>query len=142
MGWFAAPDYWFARLAFERGLAAVYLIACIAAARQFRGLLGTRGLLPIPRYLRRVKFREAPSLFQLHYSDRFFAAVWDILRLLRSDPFPGSSPAFVRIRRYHYRFTSWRELRRTGAWWERRLTGDYVAPVSLRAAASSYGDGP
>jgi hypothetical protein len=75
MSWFAAPDYWFARLAFERGLAAIYLIAFIAAARQFRGLLGEHGLLPIPRYLSRVGFWRAPSLFHLRYSDRVFAAV-------------------------------------------------------------------
>src|SRR4051812_32930870 len=31
-------------------------------------------MLPIPRYLARVPFRRAPSVFQLHYSDRFFAA--------------------------------------------------------------------
>jgi hypothetical protein len=75
MRWFTAPDYWFGRLAFERGLAAIYLIAFVAAARQFRGLLGEHGLLPIPRYLGRVGFRQAPSLFQFHYSDRFFATV-------------------------------------------------------------------
>ena len=27
MRWFAAPGYWFARLAFQRGLAVIYLIA-------------------------------------------------------------------------------------------------------------------
>ena len=75
MRWFTAPDYWFGRLAFERGLAVIYLIAFIAAARQFRGLLGQRGLLPIPRYVRRVGFWQAPSLFQFHYSDPFFATV-------------------------------------------------------------------
>ena len=75
MSWFAAPGYWFARLLFERGVAVIYLIAFAAAARQFRGLLGERGLLPVPRYLRRVPFRRAPSLFHLRYSDRIFAAV-------------------------------------------------------------------
>jgi Lipase maturation factor len=75
MRWFAAPDYWFARLVFERGLAVIYLIAFVAAARQFRGLLGERGLLPIPRYLHRVRFIDAPSVFHFRYSDRFFAAV-------------------------------------------------------------------
>ena len=75
MSWFAAPDYWFARLAFQRGLAVVYLIAFVAAANQFRGLLGEHGMLPIPRYLRRAGFWQAPSVFQFHYSDRFFAAI-------------------------------------------------------------------
>jgi len=75
MSWFAAPDFWFARLVFERGLAAIYLIAFTVAAWQFRGLLGSRGLLPIPEYLRRVSFRDKPSLFHFRYSDRLYAAV-------------------------------------------------------------------
>ena len=74
MHWFAAPDYWLARTAFQRGLAVIYLVAFLTAARQFRGLLGQHGLTPIPRYTARVPFRRSPSLFQLHYSDRFFAA--------------------------------------------------------------------
>src|SRR6201996_887150 len=77
MHWFTAPGDWLGRLAFQRGLAVIYLVAFLAAARQFRGLLGTRGLTPIPRYTARVSFRQAPSLFPLHYSDRFFAtACW------------------------------------------------------------------
>ncbi len=75
MSWFAAPGYWFARLVFERGLAAIYMIAFIAAAWQFRGLLGSKGLLPVTDYLRRVSFRRRPSLFHLRYCDRLFAAV-------------------------------------------------------------------
>ncbi|HEY6498056.1 MAG TPA: lipase maturation factor family protein [Streptosporangiaceae bacterium] len=74
MHWFTAPDYWLARTAFQRGLAVIYLVAFVTAARQFRGLLGQHGLTPIPRYTARVPFRQSPSLFQLHYSDRFFAA--------------------------------------------------------------------
>src|SRR5689334_20328747 len=75
MNWFAAPDYWFARLVFERGLAVIYTVAFIVAGRQFRGLLGARGLLPIPEYLRGVSFRRNPSLFHLRYSDRLFAVI-------------------------------------------------------------------
>ncbi|MEU7632820.1 lipase maturation factor family protein [Nocardia sp. NPDC049220] len=75
MEWFTAPDYWLSRLLFHRGLAAVYLLAFLAAARQFRALIGAQGMLPVPRFVRQVPFRRAPSLFQLHYSDRFFAVV-------------------------------------------------------------------
>ncbi|WP_225810496.1 lipase maturation factor family protein [Streptomyces spinosus] len=74
MDWFTAPDYWLSRLVFQRALAAVYLVAFLTAALQFRALLGERGMLPIPRYLAQARFRRAPSLFHLHYSDRFFAA--------------------------------------------------------------------
>ncbi|MCV7084505.1 lipase maturation factor family protein [Mycolicibacter hiberniae] len=59
----------------ERGIAAIYVIAFVAAARQFRALIGEHGMLPVPRYLRRRSFRQAPSLFHLHYSDRFFAGL-------------------------------------------------------------------
>ncbi|GDY29013.1 lipase maturation factor family protein [Gandjariella thermophila] len=75
MGWFVDPDYEFARLVFQRGLGAVYLVAFLVAVNQFRPLLGERGLLPVPRFLERVPFRRSPSLFHLHYSDGFFAAV-------------------------------------------------------------------
>ncbi|WP_433869450.1 lipase maturation factor family protein [Saccharopolyspora sp. CA-218241] len=73
--WLALPDYWYARLAVTRLLAVVYLLAFLSAALQFRGLLGSRGLTPIPRFLARVPWRRSPSLFHLHYSDRAFAGV-------------------------------------------------------------------
>ncbi|HEY8525828.1 MAG TPA: lipase maturation factor family protein [Acidimicrobiales bacterium] len=75
MDWLAAPDYWLARLVIQRALGAIYLVAFLVALTQFRPLLGERGLQPVPRYLDRVGWRRAPSLFQLHYSDRFFAVV-------------------------------------------------------------------
>jgi hypothetical protein len=73
--WFAADDYWVARLVFQRALAAVYLVAFLVALNQFRALLGTGGLLPIPDYVRAVPFRRSPSLFHWRYSDRLFATV-------------------------------------------------------------------
>ncbi|ORV19553.1 lipase maturation factor family protein [Mycobacterium celatum] len=75
MGWFSAPEYWLGRLVLERGIAAVYLIAFVAAARQFRALIGEHGMLPVPQFLARVTFRDVPSIFHFRYSDRFFAAV-------------------------------------------------------------------
>ncbi|MFE2884545.1 lipase maturation factor family protein [Streptomyces graminifolii] len=74
MGWFTAPDYWLSRLVFQRALAGVYLVAFLTAALQFRALIGERGMLPVPRFIARAPFRRAPSVFQLHYTDRFFAA--------------------------------------------------------------------
>ncbi|ORV97487.1 lipase maturation factor family protein [Mycobacterium kyorinense] len=75
MGWFSAPEYWLGRLVLERGIAAVYLIAFVAAARQFRALIGEHGMLPVPQFVSRVSFRELPSIFHFRYSDRLFAAV-------------------------------------------------------------------
>ena len=74
--WLAAPDYTTARWVVQHLVALVYVIAFLVALAQFR---------PADRRARpaagaRVSSRgcrsaRAPSLFHLHYSDRFFAAV-------------------------------------------------------------------
>jgi Lipase maturation factor len=77
MGWFSAPEYWLGRLVLERGVAAIYLIAFVAAALQFRALIGEHGMLPVPRFLAGQSFWRTPSIFHLRYSDRLFAgASW------------------------------------------------------------------
>jgi hypothetical protein len=77
MDWLQAPDFWLARWLIERLLGAIYLIAFLVAANQFPALLGEQGLLPAPRYLAVVRFRDAPSLFHWRYSDRLLrAAAW------------------------------------------------------------------
>lgn len=63
------------RLLLQRGLAAVYFVAFLSALNQFKALLGERGLLPVPAYVARVSFRDAPSLFHFRYSDRWFDVV-------------------------------------------------------------------
>jgi len=75
MGWFTAPEYWFGKLVLERGVGAIYLIAFVVAARQFRALIGEHGMLPVPQFLAQRSVRRTPTIFHLHYSDRFFAAV-------------------------------------------------------------------
>lgn len=75
MSWFSAPEYWVGRLVLERGAATIYLLAFIAAAAQFRALIGEHGILPIPRFVAAQSFRRTPSIFHLRYSDRLFAAV-------------------------------------------------------------------
>ncbi|WP_328907251.1 lipase maturation factor family protein [Streptomyces sp. NBC_00234] len=75
MEWFTADGYWLSRLIFQRSLAVLYLVAFLAAALQFRALIGERGMLPVPALLRHTHWRLAPGLFRLHYSDRFFAVV-------------------------------------------------------------------
>ncbi|QES45163.1 hypothetical protein DEJ49_33000 [Streptomyces venezuelae] len=73
MQWFTADAYWLSRLIFQRALAVLYVMAFLGAALQFRALIGERGMLPVPKYVERVPFRAAPSLFQLRFSDRLFA---------------------------------------------------------------------
>jgi len=75
MSWFAASDYWLSRLVIVRAVGVVYLIAFVVAAGQFRALLGERGLLPVPVFMQRTSFRDAPSLFHWRYSDRLLSCV-------------------------------------------------------------------
>ncbi|WP_406724894.1 lipase maturation factor family protein [Streptomyces sp. GD-15H] len=75
MEWFTDADYWLGRVVFQRGLAVLYLVAFLSVAGQFRGLIGEQGMLPASRFLASARFRQAPSIFHLHYSDRFFAAI-------------------------------------------------------------------
>ncbi len=74
MDWYFG-DVWLVRLLFQRGLAAIYLVAFLVTLQQFKPLLGERGLLPVPLFLKRVRRWEAPSLFCWHYSDRLLGAV-------------------------------------------------------------------
>jgi hypothetical protein len=67
-------DYQIARFLIERGLAALYLIAFIVAARQFPALAGERGLKPAPQLLSLAGFWQAPSIFHVRYSDRLLVA--------------------------------------------------------------------
>jgi Lipase maturation factor len=73
--WFSASDDWLGRFVLERGVAAVYLIAFLAAALQFRALIGEHGILPVPRFLAQQSVWRSPSIFHLGYSDRLFAGV-------------------------------------------------------------------
>lgn len=54
------------------------------------------------------------------------------LRLLRTDPFDGSRPHWVRVRAYHYRFTTHAEYRATGDRWVRTLEREVFPPAGLR----------
>ena len=75
MDWLRADDYWLARALFQRALGAIYFVAFLVALRQFRPLLGERGLLPVPDFISRIGFLDAPSIFHWRYSDRMLVAV-------------------------------------------------------------------
>ncbi len=76
MTWFTTDD-WVTRLVYQRALALVFLTAFLNAVNQFKPLLGERGLLPVPLYVRDVTFRGSPSLFIFYPSDRAFTiAAW------------------------------------------------------------------
>ena len=63
-------DAWLVRVAVQRAMAATYLVAFLVVLQQFKALLGERGLLPVPEFVKEVGFREAPSIFCWWYSDR------------------------------------------------------------------------
>jgi len=54
-----------------------------------------------------------------------------VLGLLKSNPFPGEAPKFVRAELYEYHFANPETRRRTGQWWVRSLAGQYFPAVSL-----------
>ena len=66
---------WLVRLLLQRSLAAIYLVAFLSALLQFPALLGERGLLPVPAFVSRVRFRDAPSIFCWRYSDALLRVV-------------------------------------------------------------------
>jgi hypothetical protein len=70
-----------------------------------------------------------PFLVRLLQGDRA------ILRLLRRNPFPDRPPVWIRARLFRYRFSSWAEWRRTGAWWTRDEAGPFVPPLRLRGSS-------
>jgi hypothetical protein len=67
-------EYWYSRWLFERAVALIYLVAFIAAARQFVPLLGEHGLEPVGRWVQAVPFRSSPSLFYFFPKDNAFRA--------------------------------------------------------------------
>src|SRR5713226_6006824 len=67
-------EYWYSRWLFERALAAIYLVAFIAAAKQFVPLLGEHGLEPVGRWVQSVPFRASPSIFYFFPKDNVFRA--------------------------------------------------------------------
>jgi hypothetical protein len=77
-GFFATwtvPGYLLTKVALQRGVALVYLVAFIVALNQFRPLLGEHGLLPVSNFIKHVGFRDAPSLFHWFPYDWAFTTI-------------------------------------------------------------------
>ena len=66
-----------------------------------------------------------------NFCERLLQGSPDVLALLEKNPFPKKPPRFIRAELYDYRFTNFAERRATGAWWQRKLIGEYLPPVSL-----------
>lgn len=68
---------WLTRLLLLRGIGCICLIAFLVALNQFKPLLGEKGLLPVPLFVKQVPFRATPSLFYFFPRDwAFTAASW------------------------------------------------------------------
>src|ERR1700721_4672178 len=77
MRWWGSESLWLPRLGLQRGLGLILLLAFLNALNQFRPLLGERGLLPVPAFVKQVPFRESPSLFYLFPREAaFVTAAW------------------------------------------------------------------
>lgn len=71
MDWLHAPDYEFARVVLQRGIAVMFLVAFASTAAQFRVLLGENGLLPAPQLLKHKKYLRGFTVFRYwRYTDR------------------------------------------------------------------------
>ena len=69
--------FWITRLLLYRGLGVICLVAFLVALNQFRPLLGERGLLPVPLFIKQVSFPQTPSLFFFYPRDvAFTTAAW------------------------------------------------------------------
>jgi hypothetical protein len=56
-----------------------------------------------------------------------------VLGLLRTNPFPGAPPRYLRALVDRYHFTSAAERRRTGAWWRAEALGFYAPVMTLES---------
>ncbi len=73
----SGQGYWLTRLVFQRGLALVYLLGFVVAVNQFVPLLGVRGILPVPLFVKQVPVLASPSLFFLLPKDwAFTGTAW------------------------------------------------------------------
>lgn len=86
--------YWLTRFFFQKSLGFIYFIAFLTAFNQYKALLGENGILPVPIFLRKVQFWDAPSLFWLHSSDKFVLGVLGLGVLLSVAAATGVSEQF------------------------------------------------
>ncbi len=55
----------------------------------------------------------------------------ETLSLIKTNPFPGAPPKYIRAILYEYKFTSPGERKQTGAWWTRKYLREYLPALSL-----------
>jgi lipase maturation factor 1 len=70
------------------------------------------------------------------FAERLLEGSPEVIALLEKNPFPDHPPHYIRAVTYDYKFSTWDERRRTGAWWHREPHGEYLPPVGFRSTAS------
>lgn len=90
-----------------------------------------------PRFEWNLWFASLGSVYQNRWvvwtEERLLQNSPDVLQLFAYDPFPRSSPPKqVRAVVYQYWFTSLETKRKTGAWWQRELLGDYAPELIMQ----------
>jgi Protein of unknown function (DUF1222). len=69
----------------------------------------------------------------LVFAMRLLEADPSTLRMIRTAPFGGERPRWVRPRMFRYRFSTWHQLRTEHVWWVRHPVAELLPPVSLPA---------
>jgi hypothetical protein len=75
-------------------------------------------------------YRE--NTWLINFCVRLLQGSREVQSLLSGNPFPNASPRYIRAMVYEYHFTSWPTRRKTGAWWQRELKGQYLPVLALR----------
>lgn len=76
-------DFWLMRFVFMRSIGLIYFVAFLSLFNQFRGLLGSKGLLPATQFIQRMlmehglfkSFIKLPSIFFVNSSDTFMLSM-------------------------------------------------------------------
>lgn len=71
----SVDNYYTGRFMLQKTISLIYFISFLNVLNQFRPLCGENGLAPVKYFLNRVTFKNYPSLFHFHYSDRFLGFV-------------------------------------------------------------------
>ena len=110
---------------------------------EFRGKPGALGRIPpqiAPYHLRLdwLMWFAAMSSHQrhpwfVHFVGKLLEGDRSTLGLLKTNPFPGQPPRYVRALLYEYHFANPAERSQTGQWWKREYVRPYFPAVSLQA---------
>jgi hypothetical protein len=74
-------------------------------------------------------YRNNPWFF--HFMAKLLENDKDTLGLIKTNPFPNGAPKWVKAELFEYHFTTPDQRRRTGNWWTRSYTREYLPAMSL-----------